>query len=191
MYKKKSFLFKRVPFSVIKEMLDILARIKSGELNHQQRNWHCGTAHCFGGWKLMLDAKNRIEDFEPIGQNAMRIRGGWDDIIFSVFGFSMDDGIALHYYLAAQWKLSIMEVSLLTNQNNTFDDLVAFVKRIRQGYRLVGEPYDFVWVKASALSTHSELVEVTAQNYMDLRETLGACPLRSISDFERKDLLND
>ena len=41
----------------INEIAEYLRKFKSGELEHYQQWYHCGTAHCLAGWKAVHDAQ--------------------------------------------------------------------------------------------------------------------------------------
>lgn len=49
--------------------------ILSGELNHKQSNWHCGSSHCVCGWYEVLTLEEgykyvpELEMFESLGKD--------------------------------------------------------------------------------------------------------------------------
>lgn len=56
---KKNKMLGPLPRRIRREMRKILNQLKSGALLHEQSDYHyvtdCGTAHCYAGWKAVLD----------------------------------------------------------------------------------------------------------------------------------------
>lgn len=118
-----------LPNDVIDEMQYILDRIEDGTFKHDQENWHCGTAHCFFGWKQMLDLQ-KVEGFKC--PERIKVESGDDErlgILFQVRNVSRG---AVRNYVQRAWGLMAKEASYLANGMRRFEELQVAVTLLRE-----------------------------------------------------------
>jgi hypothetical protein len=111
----------------LKEMRFIMDGILEGRLEHNQKVWHCGTAHCFMGWAMVF-IKSALLNRKSIFTTSLRrdVQG----VCSLGFGYSyMDDLITDRWGITwDEWR----NMSKATNSKATLDRMV---KKFESGYR--------------------------------------------------------
>jgi hypothetical protein len=132
---------KKLPMAVLRDMEYILIQIENGNYEHYQGRWHCGSAHCFLGWKITRDLKNKANiELEPANANAFTetYRNSFEVLakareILGVPNFFEPDSIEA--YCGREWGLTKDELGMLATSSNTVQDLRRMIDMFKKGYR--------------------------------------------------------
>lgn len=112
---------------ITKEIRDILEGIRDGRLKYTQELYHCGTAHCVAGWKLVLDMckEDKTLDIESIGRYET------NEFLKENTGYGEDTGD----YATRHWKLSRAESETLFDEDARLEDQFALLESLESGVR--------------------------------------------------------
>ena len=99
------------------EIRSILDRCKSGELDHNQADYFCGTSRCIAGWKVAIDFK------EQFG-------GDGSDSELEEFAFRETEvyGCAPWHYALREWNLTEIQAAGLFSEFASFPEQYAVVE---------------------------------------------------------------
>lgn len=106
--------------------------IKSGELNHNQQFFHCGTAHCIAGWEIVFLLEENNISIKIIDKGLIT-----DFTLFTLMK-AMNLDIDPNEYTVAQVSLGLNdnEARMLFAGGMRFEVQNALVEYLNQGYRL-------------------------------------------------------
>lgn len=111
----------------VAEMRFIMDGILEGRLKHNQKAWHCGTAHCFMGWAMVLlrsAERNKKSIF------TTSVRKDVSSVCSHGYGYSDMDGFIMN-----RWGITWNEWSKIADSDNTKGQLNSYIKRLENGYR--------------------------------------------------------
>lgn len=111
----------------LEEMRFIMDGILSGTLNHIQTHFHCGTAHCFAGWKVVLDAKKKCPSLDI--HDVIH-----DDYLGLVINTDFSNSEEWSY-AQEDWGLTYCESAILFNVCATKAEQDFLVSQLEQGQR--------------------------------------------------------
>lgn len=124
----------------INEIASYLSKFRTGELEHRQEWFHCGTAHCLAGWKAVHDAQKAGLDVEKDRKRHRRShqkpRDDWFEL--PVLDRFMEEfvGGSEWTYAAKVWGLDSHESGLLFAEHLTLDEMIHNLFLIARGYGL-------------------------------------------------------
>lgn len=157
---------KKVPKSAINEMRRILKIAKLGDSSkYSQKTFHCGTAHCFAGWKIVFDYKkaNKIPRATQIIftlplQSSMvefcetKLLKKFDKDTLAALSvwlrYQFGRTMYIQYvYAMTSWGLSHEEADLLFNPNATVRTIEEAIDKLASGYRKRSQYEEWVLAK--------------------------------------------
>lgn len=151
-----------------KEISALLKQISEGQLPHRQGDVHCGSLHCVGGWKAVLDYSKAKDDPSILTANFGTYRGTditetlkkWLDTklnnnrpVYMLYGSECD-------YAAMMWKLTTAEAYKLMGANTTSVDWVELLTNWKEGRRYVSGsdyPDNGRWVEYTEFSDYTPI----------------------------------
>lgn len=117
--------------AALTEMRHILEGIRDGQYKLDQRNWHCGSFHCFFGWKQVLDvrlwAKRNNYQLKEYGMSKEE----WQMLAARAGG-----RYTVEIHVKEAWGLTQTECDLLSQGSNTLETLFVMVSYFELGHRL-------------------------------------------------------
>jgi hypothetical protein len=150
-----------MPKEVTREMRDIISKIESNVYHHAQESWHCGTSHCFAGFKEVRDyAKHSTgnaalrkklicdTDIRRYGDNMNAWRNeqcGSSALISTTYD-----------YAKWAWGLTVFEADALFDGSRSLYQIKQMVENFENGLRKVrhcendfpDDPdFSYAWVK--------------------------------------------
>jgi hypothetical protein len=130
----------KLPKHTTDEIREILEGCKSGELNHNQQNFHCGTKHCIAGWKEVFDfAKYKKDPAIKIADEGL-LR----DLGLSEFTSNEEDCGDFYWgYAESAWDITSAEADILFSPSSDFDLQFALLERLESGERVI-DKFDFL-----------------------------------------------
>lgn len=145
----------------IADMIRIFEGLCSGSLKHIQPMFHCGTAHCFAGWKEVLDALNAFSllfltksegypAFEKWG--ALEWENHLDTYAPEIFSDCLfNEDVEIHkfnrpwHYAKRKWGLTKLESNTLFHHYATLEHQGIVLGLLARGYRLSsGEQIEYL-----------------------------------------------
>lgn len=131
-----------LPKEVTDEMMLIIKRIELGIYRHNQDTWHCGTSHCFFGWKIAIDVAkylNAIPETLDFSRDPEVTRAEYE-LYYSVPAkfVLLNEGRegAITGYVMQKWGLNRYEKYWFASGRRTLSELRQGVERLQQGYRI-------------------------------------------------------
>ncbi len=110
---------------IINQIEFILNGIKKGELEHVQREFHCGTAHCIAGWheyfQKVSSGYEYDEDFSEFRLNNELLEREWP----SAWDIAKAD-----------WELTRNEAYILFDQDSTLEEIFKLFEWLKIGRRV-------------------------------------------------------
>lgn len=114
---------------IISEIDEIITGIEQGELEHVQDSFHCGTAHCIAGWKVVRDFENahKGQDISPCEDIYL----AWvRDMLLSEVYYP-DSGV----YAQLMWRLNANESNLLFGHYWSIEEIRDNWENIKHDWR--------------------------------------------------------
>lgn len=125
---------KPLPKNVTGEIRSILEGCRDGRLKHNQRVFHCGTAHCIAGWKQALDFAKACNV-----KNIARVKFAYEtDTPVGKYAacFEKWSTVGASTYAQEQWGLTYTEARILFNGLASFPGQFALLEQLERGERV-------------------------------------------------------
>jgi hypothetical protein len=132
----------------VENLESILERIWSGDLEHNQQHYNCGTAYCLAGWDVVLNATKTPDS-------------SCEDSHESLINICLQDGFNCPWRWSKSFNnLTDVEAKLLYSVNTTKGIQKLTIKALKEGRRLTSLESSFSLEYAE--SYHADSIDVAS-----------------------------